>query len=129
MSIIKKSVVSMIACSFIMTSSSSFSARPSYEPVLELLHSIQLRWIEQYPDSDALTIEVTSNGCTTKDSFRAHLADRRGVSYFEVYRVIDDPCTEVPFKVEYSYTHEEFDVTKSQSAIISNQVRRFQVTD
>jgi hypothetical protein len=67
-------------------------------------------------DEKTITIEVVSNGCTNKDSFRTDFK----TNVLTVYRIQRDGCKAMPSKVKFTYSLEELGISPHRSFSVGN---------
>lgn len=112
-----KSLLTLTTAALLLTSGAAMAGKP-YNPQPVLLHSMHMMYDEAtYPYGDALSIEVTSKGCTTKEDLSVRNWVNRGRTYIEVLRINPDQCGAESFKQVLTYTHEEIRLLKSHTIL------------
>ena len=122
----KKLILTTIAaCTLLNSASLAHPTSPSEppteippqrpEPMVEVLKGFTF-------DRDGITIQVTSNGCTTKRSFEILVAESFPAQV-QFNRLVPDACRALfPYGTKLTYTYEELGLDSKNSFHLVNQI-------
>lgn len=110
-----KSIILMVMLTGVsMTGCATQSVEPQR---LETIHSVSVA-------SGSLTIGVSSNGCTKKESFKVHVVQGEP-AYITIERIKYDGCKRMRHLVNISFPLEELGVDSSDTIVVENPLKAF----